>query len=47
MLAGQKTADTRNNSLSIDLSKKEKTWTTIKRLLGGYNRDTETGHLLD
>jgi len=44
MLAGWKTLDAQNNFLTIDLSE-EVTWMTV-RLLDGYSRETETGHLL-
>jgi hypothetical protein len=52
MLAGWKTLDTQNNSSTIDLSQEEEEEEEedmerpLNRLLDGYNREAETGHLL-
>jgi len=46
MSAGWKTFDTQNNSLNIELFTRRRSGRPLNRLLDGYNREAETGHLL-
>jgi len=45
MLAGWNTLDTQNITL-ISLMRRLRAWRPLKRLLDGYSRKAETGHLL-